>query len=764
MDKSLRYIVSATDKNAGKTIGDVEAKGVKATKSIGAAFGQLGSVVGGEVGELATKTSEAFDQIGESGGKSLSEKLAIGGTAIAGIGVALSAMGAQETEATNQLQTAVQNAGGDWEEFEGKVSGVESAMEKYGHTAVDTQGALTKLTNATHDPDEALKQMQLTADLAASSNISLSSAADQVGKALNGSGRIFKQYGIEVQKSADGTYNYKGAVSQLAAELSGQADAKANSFTGTLRHLRAEVEDNVAAFGQKYGPALTTVGVSMIAFGPIAKGAAGAVKGIGSSFRASATEAEASAAAITTADGEIAAANEAAAASSTAAGEGAGVARTGMLGAAGAAGPLAVAMAAVAVGGFAISKALGDGKAYNAMISGLKGADDAVGQLTDQFVNSKDSTEAISEAWAKSAVQADGLAQKAAAAGISEQQLTSAILDGPQAVDALTEAWKRQGKPSGLTLATLQRLSEGYQSARDKADALRGSSDQVSSEFTVEAGAGAKLSDVITELSGDFDKLNSKTLDAEKADIAVKDAIAAITKKTIDHSHALTDNTAKGRNNISMILDAIGAAQQHAQAVLKQSGSSDKATEAFQRDRQALQDHLVALGFDAGAVQHLIDKYAKMPKLKETKLDLQDRASAKLSALEAKLQRLTGEPWTVTVNADGSLLYTTKGSMGAPIRFTASGTDYAAGGRTMVAERETEIIDLPRGSKVTPLSKYARPHTSTLDIGPLVDELRATGARIVRAIQAADHGPVHIGDQAFDRTIGRRADRFGRGN
>jgi len=52
-DKSLRYVVSAVDKNAGKTIGDVAKHGSKAAATIGSAFGKLSGVLGGEVGELA---------------------------------------------------------------------------------------------------------------------------------------------------------------------------------------------------------------------------------------------------------------------------------------------------------------------------------------------------------------------------------------------------------------------------------------------------------------------------------------------------------------------------------------------------------------------------------------------------------------------------------------------------------------------------------------------------------------------------------------
>jgi phage-related protein len=53
----------------------------------------------------------------------------------------------------------------------------------------------------------------------------------------------------------------------LADKIKGQASAQADTFTGKLKSLKTTVEDNVAEFGQKYGPALTAAGMGMTALG-----------------------------------------------------------------------------------------------------------------------------------------------------------------------------------------------------------------------------------------------------------------------------------------------------------------------------------------------------------------------------------------------------------------------------------------------------------------------------------------------------------------
>ena len=52
-------------------------------------------------------------------------------------------------------------------------------------------------------------------------------------------------------------------LAQLSTKLKGQASDAANTFTGRLKAIRTEIEDQVAQFGAKYGPAITGAGAAL---------------------------------------------------------------------------------------------------------------------------------------------------------------------------------------------------------------------------------------------------------------------------------------------------------------------------------------------------------------------------------------------------------------------------------------------------------------------------------------------------------------------
>lgn len=93
----------------------------------------------------------------------------------------------------------------------------------------------------------ALKLAQKEATSAASK---LTSAQTAVTKAHRG-----------VAEAAVSTHK---ATQELAKRVAGQASASVSSFSGHLSVLKTKIEDNVAAFGNKYGPALQVAGVGMM--------------------------------------------------------------------------------------------------------------------------------------------------------------------------------------------------------------------------------------------------------------------------------------------------------------------------------------------------------------------------------------------------------------------------------------------------------------------------------------------------------------------
>jgi hypothetical protein len=75
-----------------------------------------------------------------------------------------------------------------------------------------------------------------------------------------------KAQGAEVA-AAKATTQHGTVLQQLSDKIKGQANAAADSFTGRMKHLRAEVENQVAEIGKRYGPAITMAGAAMTGLG-----------------------------------------------------------------------------------------------------------------------------------------------------------------------------------------------------------------------------------------------------------------------------------------------------------------------------------------------------------------------------------------------------------------------------------------------------------------------------------------------------------------
>ena len=209
---------------------------------------------------------QALQQI-EQHGKNVGLAMIGVGGALAGIGVGLQQVGSKDQAAHQQLQAAVAATGKSYEDYASQVEAAIKHQENFGNSAADTQNALQTLTQATGDPTKALDLLNTASDLAKAKHEDLASAAEQLGKAYNGSGRILKEYGIATKDLTGHTITHTEAVGILSQKLSGQASAAAATFSGHLDAIKTKVEDQVAVFGSKYGPAITGAGAAMAGLG-----------------------------------------------------------------------------------------------------------------------------------------------------------------------------------------------------------------------------------------------------------------------------------------------------------------------------------------------------------------------------------------------------------------------------------------------------------------------------------------------------------------
>jgi hypothetical protein len=201
--------------------------------------------------------------------KGVGPALAGAGGALAGLGAGLSAFGSKDQAAHQQLQTAVEATGKSYDDFADPIEQAIKNQEKFGHTADETQNALQSLTQATHDPQKAIDLLGTASDLAAAKHEDLNTAAGQLGKVYNGNAKLLKEFGVHLDTSKDKTTAAHDATAELGKMLSGQASASADTFMGKLDGIKAHLEDQVAIFGQKYGPALQGIGIAVMTLGSI---------------------------------------------------------------------------------------------------------------------------------------------------------------------------------------------------------------------------------------------------------------------------------------------------------------------------------------------------------------------------------------------------------------------------------------------------------------------------------------------------------------
>jgi hypothetical protein len=268
----------------GKSFDQTRTKGQSAAQGMHSAFSgmlnQLNSTgVLGPFGQALSTADQSLQNM-EGHAKKTTDKMLGLGSAAAGVGFGLAALGSKDQAAHQQLQAAIGATGHSYEQYSAQVDAAVGHQEKFGHTADDTQGALRVLTQATHDPNEALKLLNETTDLAAAKHEDLTTAAGQVGKAYNGSARIFKEFGVVVTKNKDGTKDYHKAIGDLGDRLKGQASASVATFHGKLNELKATVQDHVSLFGQKYGPAIGTAGLALAGLASVLKGVSAATEAL----------------------------------------------------------------------------------------------------------------------------------------------------------------------------------------------------------------------------------------------------------------------------------------------------------------------------------------------------------------------------------------------------------------------------------------------------------------------------------------------------
>jgi len=224
--------------NLSKSFKDAASKGSEAAASLHQGFSGALAVLNrtgvlGPFGEALSGIDEAIETVAKHAKDIGPAMMGIGG-ALAGVGAGLAVLGSHDQAAHQQLQAAVEATGADYDDYAKRVDAAIKSQEKFGHTAAQTQDALRILTQATGSPAKALQYLSTASDLAAAKHEGLAEAAQQLGKAYNGSARLLKEFGVEA--------GVKGPAAAKALESATKAAAVADEASAAAKQRLADLE------------------------------------------------------------------------------------------------------------------------------------------------------------------------------------------------------------------------------------------------------------------------------------------------------------------------------------------------------------------------------------------------------------------------------------------------------------------------------------------------------------------------------------------
>ncbi|OKI22201.1 phage tail tape measure protein [Streptomyces sp. CB03911] len=255
---------------------------------------------------------------------------------------------------------------------------------------------------------------------------------------------------------------------------------------------------------------------------------------------------------------------------------------------------------------------------------------------------------ANAKAWLAHELETRGALAAAKDLGVSTTDLTDAILGNSNAVDRVNtqlasyrdtasevasagdgaagsqEDWSKSlVKVDDALKGMSPELNTAVDAAKREAEASGAAADSTS-KF---GGAAAKTADDVKDVRTEVDKLvdrlnalNGTNISSAQAAIGLQSSFFDLSKAVKDNGVTLDISTEKGRAVKAAMLDAAEAAQKHAEAVAKQTGSADQANIVFAQDVAALKRVMEQAGFTKAQIDSLTQAYAQVPPTKETKV------------------------------------------------------------------------------------------------------------------------------------------------
>lgn len=212
--------------------------------------------MGNQVQKTAQQTADMSKAFQIAGGVLI-------GVGTAGVGILTdlaSAAKAHETAMASvdaQLKNVSVNTLKSKESFDALKKTADDLTDTYlklGFADHETELAFAQTLRVTKDETKAKEMLADAADLARMKHISLTDASLALTKAYEGSTKMLKQFGIEVDKGAKGME----VLAAVHTATSGQAQAFASTYAGAMEILKVNIEKFKATLGERLLPTITT--------------------------------------------------------------------------------------------------------------------------------------------------------------------------------------------------------------------------------------------------------------------------------------------------------------------------------------------------------------------------------------------------------------------------------------------------------------------------------------------------------------------------
>jgi len=234
-----------------------------------------------EINGFNKKISETKDRIatlkGETAGVGSSIKSTFAGIG-AGIAAAFSIQAVTQfakasvdafleaEENANRLKFAITTIGGESEVAFQRLIDQSAQLQQITVFSDDSiQQAQAALSAFGLTADEIEKLIPKLADFATITSQDIPSAAQQIGVALEGNGREFKKYGIEVSAAASRTENLSSVLNGLV-QFEGAAENATKTLTGGLKQAENQVGELQETIGSKLAPGLVAIKLAFLDF------------------------------------------------------------------------------------------------------------------------------------------------------------------------------------------------------------------------------------------------------------------------------------------------------------------------------------------------------------------------------------------------------------------------------------------------------------------------------------------------------------------